>query len=47
MMDAIVDLNLISDCLTLGGVGLVAGVCLPLGSRLVAYVIDGALLFTR
>lgn len=46
-MEALVDISLFGDCLTLGGVGFVFGVALPLGSRLVAYVIDGALLFTR
>lgn len=47
MMETIVDVNLIGDCLTLGGVGFVVGICLPLGSRLVAYVVDGALLFLK
>lgn len=46
-MDAIVDMSLIGDCLTLGGVGFVVGMVLPLGSRLVAYIVDGALLFLR
>lgn len=46
-MAELVDLSYLGDCLTLGGLGFVCGVVLPLGFRLVGYVVDGALKFTK
>lgn len=46
-MAELVDVSLIGDYLTLGGVGFVFGCAIPLAGRLIAYIIDGALLFTR
>lgn len=43
----LVNVDLLSDYLALGGVGFVFGVAIPLAFRVIAYVIDGALLFTR
>lgn len=42
-----VDLEILGDCLTLGGVGFVVGVVIPLGFRLLGYVVDSVKLVLR
>lgn len=42
-----VNLEFLGDCLTLGGVGFVVGVVLPLGFRLIGYVVDSVKLVLR
>lgn len=43
----LVNVALFGDYLALGGVGFVFGVAIPFAFRAIAYVVDGALLFTR
>lgn len=43
----LVNVDLVGDYLVLGGIGFVFGVAIPLAFRVIAYVVDGAMLFTR
>lgn len=47
MMESLIEVSYVVDFLMLGGMGFVFGVVIPLAFRLIAYVVDGALLFTR
>lgn len=40
-MDEIVNIDILTDLLTLGSVGFLGGVLLPWAFRLVGYVVDG------
>lgn len=46
-MADLLSMDYFGDCLTLGGVGFVVGVVLPLGLRLIGYVIDSVRIVIR
>lgn len=46
-MAEIVDVELLGDYLSLGGLGFVFGVALPFGFRLIGYFADGVLKFFK
>lgn len=46
-MADLIDLQMMGDYLSLGGLGFVFGVALPFGFRLIGYFADGILKFFR
>lgn len=46
-MAELLDMSYFGDCLTLGGLGFVCGVVVPVGVRLLGYVVDGSMKFLR
>lgn len=45
-MGELVDLAFLGDYLTVGGLGFVCGVAMPLGARLLGYIVDSVKKFT-